>query len=192
MDDSEWLEKYTQFPLGTEFFYSDSKAESDSEEYDEITSLSVIEDDDKNMTVNITSESNYEGDISNQATNMPLLIDTKQTRKTKRNRLAPILRRSYYGRKRLMTGKRHFVSSVIEYAAGATLWSSCRKIPFYSLSVSPEKPTKKNKIPDPIQADVICDTGTSISLARLWIAQRLKMRIDKSHLISVHGEMAKS
>ena len=86
-----------------------------------------------------------------------------------------------------MTGKRHFVSSVIEYTAGATLGSSCRKIPFYSLSVSPEKPTKKNKLPDPIQADVICDTGASISLALLSIAQRLKMRINKSHMISVRG-----
>ena len=66
MDDSEWLEKYTQFPLGTEFFYSDSEAESDSEGYDEITSLSIIEGDDTNMTVDITSESAYEGDISTQ------------------------------------------------------------------------------------------------------------------------------
>ena len=57
MDDSEWLEKYTQFPLGTEFFYSDSEAESDSEGYDEITSLSIIKDNEANMTVNITSES---------------------------------------------------------------------------------------------------------------------------------------
>ena len=102
------------------------------------------------MTVDITSESAYEGNISNYATNISLLLDTKQRRKLKGNRLAPILRRSYYGRKRLMTGKRHFVSSEIEYAAGATLGSSCRKIPFYSLSVSPEKPTTKNKVPDPI------------------------------------------
>ena len=86
-----------------------------------------------------------------------------------------------------MTGKRHFSSSVVEYAAGTTLGSSCRKIPFYSLLVSPEKPTTKNKVPDPIQADVICDTGASISLAPLSIAQRLKMRINKSHLISVRG-----
>ena len=49
--------KYTQYPLRTEFFYFDSEAESDGEGYDEITSLSVIEDNDTNMTVNITSES---------------------------------------------------------------------------------------------------------------------------------------
>lgn len=187
MDDSEWLEKYTQFSTESEFFYSDNKAESDGEGHDEITCLSIIEDNDTDMTIDITSESAYEGDTSTQAINASLLFDTKQTRKMKRNNLTPVLRRSYYGRKRLMTGKRHFVSSVIEYTVGATLGSSCRKIPFYSLSVSPEKPTKKNKLPDPIQADVICDTSASISLAPLSITQRLKMRIDKSHMISVRG-----
>ena len=34
----------------------------------------------------------------------------------------------------------------------------------------PEKPTKKNKVPDPIKADVICDMGASVSLAPLSIA----------------------
>ena len=69
MDNSEWLEKYTQFPTGTEFFYSDNEAESDGEGHNEITCLSVIEDDDANMTIDITSKSTYEGDISTQATN---------------------------------------------------------------------------------------------------------------------------
>ena len=64
-----------------------------------------------------------------------------------------------------MTGMRHFVSRVIKYSAGAALESSNRKIPFFSLSVSPNKPTKKNKVLDPMQTDVICDTGVSISLA---------------------------
>ena len=59
--------------------------------------------------------------------------------------MTPILRRSYYGHKRLMTRKRHFVSSVIEYAAGAALESSFRKILFFSLLVSSDKPTKKTK-----------------------------------------------
>ena len=58
-----------------------------------------------------------------------------------------------------MTGIRHFVSGIIEYSAGAALESSNRKIPFFSLSVSPDKPTKKNKVPDLMQANVICDTG---------------------------------
>ena len=53
--------------------------------------------------------------------------------------------------------------------------------------LSPEKPTKRNKIPDPIKADVICDTSASVSLAPLSIAQSLKMRIDRLHLISVRG-----
>ena len=94
--------------------------------------------------------------------------------------MAPILRRTYYRRKRLMTGMRHFVSSVIEYSAGAALESSHRKNPFFSLSVSPDKPTKKNKVPNPMQANVICDTGASISLATISIAWKLKMRVDKS------------
>ena len=116
------------------------------------------------MIVDTTSESAYEGDISNQT--FEWSPNTKKRKGNKRNKLLPILLRSYYGRKRLMIGKRHFVSSVIEYTAGATLGSSSRKIPFYSLSLSPVKPTKKNKVPNPIQADVICDTGASISLAR--------------------------
>ena len=133
--------KYTQFLLGTEFFYSDSERESDNEGDDDI----VNEDDtskvdfNHSLDINITSESAYEGDISNYATNTSLSLNTKPKRKLKRNRLTPILRRSYYGHKRLMTGERHFVSSVIEYAAGATLGSSFRKIPFYSLLVSPEE-----------------------------------------------------
>ena len=53
--------------------------------------------------------------------------------------------------------------------------------------VSPDKPTTKNKVPEPIQANVICDTGASISLAPLSIAQTLKVRIDQLHLMSVRG-----
>ena len=36
MDDAEWLEKYTQFPLGTKFSYSDSEKMSDNEEDNDI------------------------------------------------------------------------------------------------------------------------------------------------------------
>ena len=187
MDDTERLEKYTQFPLRTKFYYSDSEKMSDNEEDDNIADEDRASDGNCSLNVNVTSESAYKGDISNQAENMSLPLDIKPKKKLKRNRLTPILRRSYYGPKRLMTGKRHFISSVIEYAAGATLGSSFRKIPFYSLLVSPDKPTTKNKVPDPIQANVICDTGTSISLPLISIAQKLKMRIDKSHLISVRG-----
>ena len=53
--------------------------------------------------------------------------------------------------------------------------------------MSSDKLTKKNKVPDPIQADVICDTGASISLAPILIAQKLKMRVDKTHHVSVRG-----
>ena len=70
----------------------------------------------------------------------------------------------------MMTGKRHFISSVVEYSMGSTLGPSSHMIWFYSLMVSPEKPTKKNKVPDPIKADVICDMGASVSLAPLSIA----------------------
>ena len=38
-----------------------------------------------------------------------------------------------------------------------------------------------------MQADVICDTGVSISLAPISIAQKLKMRVDKSRVTSVRG-----
>ena len=55
MDDAEWLEKYTQFPLGTKFSYSDSEKMSDNEE----------DNADKDKASNITSESTYKGDISN-------------------------------------------------------------------------------------------------------------------------------
>merc|ERR1712101_102777 len=102
-------------------------------------------------------------------------------------RIAPILRRTYYGRKRLMTGTRHFVSSVIEFSAGAALQSSDRKIPFISILVSPDKPTKKNKVLNPSQTDVICDTGASIILAPMSIARQLKMKVDKSCVTSLRG-----
>ena len=94
-----------------------------------------------------------------------LPLRARQRKKIKKNKLTPFLRKSYYGRKRLLTGKRHFVSSLIEYSAGAALESSHRKIPFFSLLVSSDKPTNKNKVPNPMQADVICNTGASISLA---------------------------
>ena len=108
-------------------------------------------------------------------------------KKTRRRKLAPILRTAYYGRKRLMGGVRHFVSSVTEYAAGASLGSSARKILFYSLLVSPIKPKTKNKIPDPTRASVLCNTGVSISLAPLSIAREMKIKVDKSQTRSVRG-----
>ena len=137
--------------------------------------------------MNTTSGSAYEGDTSSQVEDTSIPLRSRQKRKTKRNRVAPILRRTYYGQKRLMTGIHHFVSSVIEYSAGAALESSHRKIPFFSLSVSPDKPTKKNKVPNPMQADVICDTSASISLAPISIARKLKMKVDKSRVTSVRG-----
>ena len=111
----------------------------------------------------------------------------RQRRRINKNKLAPFLRKSYYGRKRLLTGMRHFVSSVIEYSVGAALESSHRKIPFFSLLVSSDKPTKKNKVPNPMQADVICDTGASISLVPISITRKLRMRVNNSRVTSVQG-----
>merc|ERR1712240_865140 len=108
--------------------------------------------------LNGTSESAYEGDTSTHANDVT--IDSTKRKRAMRRRLAPILRTAYYGRKRLMGGVRHFVSSVTEYAAGASLGSSARKILFYSLLVSPIKPKTKNKIPDPMRAGVEKDTGS--------------------------------
>ena len=73
--------------------------------------------------LNGTSESAHANDVT---------IDSTRRKRAMRRRLAPILRTAYYGHKRLMGGVRHFVSSVTEYAAGASLSSSSRKIPFYS------------------------------------------------------------
>ena len=90
-----------------------------------------------------------------------------------------------------MVGIRHFVSSVTEYTAGASLGSSSRKIPFYSLLVSPMKPKTKNKLPDPTRASVLCDTGAPLSLAPLSIARELKIKIDKSCTRLVRGANGK-
>ena len=76
---------------------------------------------------------------------------------------------------------------MIEYFAGVSLGSSARKIPFYSLLVSPLKPKTKNKVADPMRTDAISDTGTSISLAPLSIAQKMKMKVDISHTMSMRG-----
>merc|ERR1712082_280574 len=78
--------------------------------------------------LNGTSESAYEGDTSTHANDVT--IDSTKQKRAMRHRLAPILRTAYYGRKRLMGGVRHFVSSVTEYATGVSLGSSSRKIPF--------------------------------------------------------------
>ena len=164
-----------------EIFYSDS--EEDVEGTCDTHDISTL-DLDHSQALNLTSESAYEGDISISATNT--LLERKPKRKMK-HKVAPILRTSYYGRKRMMIGKGHFVSSAIESSAGDTLGSLSRKILFYSLMVSPKKPTTKKKVLNPIRADVICDTGASVSLAPLSIMQTLKMRIDMSHLISIRA-----
>ena len=86
-----------------------------------------------------------------------------------------------------MGGVRHFVSRVTKYAAGASLNLSSRKIPFYSLLVSPIKPKTKNKTLDPITTSVLCDTGASISLAPVSIAKEMKIKVDKTRTRSVRG-----
>ena len=49
-----------------------------SENEDEDIGNNVISDIDRSLIVNITSESAYQGDISNQAENTSLLLKTKQ------------------------------------------------------------------------------------------------------------------
>ena len=68
MDDIQWLGKYTQFPLGTEFFYSDSEDDNDNTGDKDTSNVNV----NHSLTLNLTSESAYEGDISNYATNTSL------------------------------------------------------------------------------------------------------------------------
>merc|ERR1711867_26872 len=90
-----------------------------------------------------------------------------------------------------MGGMRHFVLSVTEYAARGSLSSTSRKIPFYSLLVSPIKPKTKNKTPDPMITSVLCDTGASISLAPASIAKEMKIKVDKTRTRSVRGAEGK-
>ena len=141
-----------------EIYYSDCEEDNNVSFLNDVTDCDI----NNNSIFNGTSESAYEGDVSTYATD--ILLDMKRRKKVKKQNLAPIMRTSYYGCKRLTVGRRHFVSSVIEYSAGAMLGSSARKILFYSLLVSPQKLTTKYKVPDPIRTNVLCDTGTSISL----------------------------
>ena len=166
-------------PQNPELDYSNAEEEGDTQPLN----ITVDAENKENLILDGTSESAYEGDISTHATDTT--VDGALRRKTRRRKLAPILRTAYYGCKRLMGGIRHFVSSVTEYAAGASLGSSSRKIPFYSLLVSPTKPKTKNKIPDPTRASVLCDTGTSISLAPLSIAREMKIKVDKTQTRSI-------
>ena len=53
--------------------------------------------------------------------------------------------------------------------------------------MAPNKPSYKNKSQQHLEAFMLCDTGASISLAPVSIAQKLGMRIDRSELISVRG-----
>merc|ERR1711867_21281 len=101
--------------------------------------------------------------------------------------MGPILRTAYYGQKKLMGGIRHFVSSVMEYVARASINSSSRKIPFYSLLVTLIKPKTKNKTPNPVITSVLCNTGASISLAPASIAKEMKIKVDKTRTRSVRG-----
>ena len=53
--------------------------------------------------------------------------------------------------------------------------------------MSTNKPSHKNKSQQHLEAFVLCDTGASISLAPISIAQQLGMWIDRTELISVRG-----
>ena len=112
---------------------------------------------------------------------------TPKIKSMRRYLMSPILRRGYYGRKRARRGYRHFVSSALEYTARSSVQASSRKIPFYTLLMSANKPSNKNKNQQHLDAFVLCDTGASISLATSSIAQDLGMRIDRTELVSVRG-----
>ena len=70
--------------------------------------------------------------------------------------------------------------SVIKYNAGSTLGASARTIPFYTLVMSAYKPNNRNKNSIHQDAFVLFDTGASISLAPLSVAERLGMKINRS------------
>ena len=115
MDTSEWAVNNTRLPKGTDVSYSDDAyVDEDEEDIDDSFP------DTMDTTADITDGSAYEGDTSGEIGNTSIPIEWRRKRKQKK-RIAPILRRTYYGKKRLMTGTRHFVSSVIEYSAGAAL-----------------------------------------------------------------------
>ena len=93
-----------------DIYYSNQEEENSIHLPNDVTDCDIND----NSILNGTSESAYEGDISTYATDTTL--DTKRHKRLKKQNLAPILRTAYYGRKRLTVGKRHFVSSVIEYS----------------------------------------------------------------------------
>ena len=59
--------------------------------------------------------------------------------------------------------------------------------PFYTLLMSANKPSHKNKSQQHLDTFVLHDTGASILLAPISIAQELGMRIDRTELVSVRG-----
>ena len=79
--------------MGTKFSYSDDASTHDSEDDPEVDDS--FPDVDHDLTVNTTSGSAYEGDISNQAVETSLPLRARQRKKMKKNKLTPVLRRSY-------------------------------------------------------------------------------------------------
>ena len=77
--------------------------------------------------------------------------------------------------------------SGIEYKAGSSLGASARRIPFYTLLMSANKPSNKNKNQKHQEAFVLCDTSASISLAPVAVAENLQMKIDRYELVSIRG-----
>ena len=153
-----------------------------------------MSDDDSPMSdsANLADISGEAGDNSTCDTYMDTdLSDTGVTTPKRRSKMKIIipstLRKGYYGRKRFRRGHRHYVSSVIEYTAGSTLGASARNILFHMLLMSAYKPNNKNKNFNHQEAFVLCNTGASISLEPLRVAEGLGMRIDKSELVSIRG-----
>ena len=82
---------------------------------------------------------------------------------------------------------RHFMLSALKYTAGSSLGASTRKIPFYTLLMSANKPSSKNKNQQHQDTFVLRDTGASILLAPVSVAENLGMKIDRTELVSVRG-----
>ena len=112
---NQYTQAVSDTPKDPEMYYPDIEEEVNTQPLN-ITTDIIINDE---STLNGMTGSAYEGDISTQTTDTT--VDRMVPKKTRKRKLAPILRTAYYGRKRLLGGIRHFVSSMTEYSAGATL-----------------------------------------------------------------------
>ena len=93
-----WVDgQYTPTDMGTpqdpELYYSDTGEKNNIE----ILNITVDGENKENSILNGTSESAYKGNVSTHA--IDTTVYTALQKKTRRQKLAPILRTAYYGRK---------------------------------------------------------------------------------------------